>query len=63
MKASFLTGFRALVFALGAFALLAASGIEVKSSLDVAGFILGLAAFWVLIEKIFMSRARKKPGG
>tara|TARA_R110000868_G_scaffold86573_2_gene242779 strand:- start:346 stop:537 length:192 start_codon:yes stop_codon:yes gene_type:complete len=63
MKASFLTGFRALVFALAAFALLVAGGIEIRSSLDVAGFVLGLAAFWVLIEKTFLSRTHKKPRG
>lgn len=59
MKKSLLTGFRALVFALGAFVLLAVSGIKVRSSLDVAGFVLGLAAFWVLIEKVFMNRGQK----
>ena len=62
MKKSLLTGFRALVFALGAFALLAISGIKVRSSLDVAGFVLGLAAFWVLIEKVFLNRRQKKHG-
>lgn len=60
MKKSLLTGFRAFVFALGAFALLAVSGVDVRSSLDVAAFILGLAAFWVLIEKVFMGRKQKK---
>ncbi len=52
-----------MVFALGAFALLALSGIEVKSSLDVAGFVVGLAAFWVLIERVFMGRQQKKKDG
>jgi hypothetical protein len=60
MKKSLLIGFRALVFALGAFALLAISGIEVRSSLDVAGFVLGLAGFWFLIEKVFMKRRRRR---
>ena len=52
-----------MIFALGAFVLLAASGIEVKSSLDVAGFVVGLAAFWVLIERVFLGRQQKKKGG
>jgi hypothetical protein len=54
-----LTGFRALAFALGAFLLLTTVGtIKVRSSLDVAGFVLGLAAFWVLIEKVFLGLRR-----
>lgn len=60
MKGTLLTAFRALVFALSAFALLAISGIEVRSSVDVAVFVVGLAAFWILIEKIFIARKRQK---
>lgn len=62
MKGALLTGFRAVAFAIGAFILMALGGIKVKSSIDVAGFILGLAVFWFLIEKIFLNlRAKKRP--
>ncbi len=61
MKSSLLIGFRALAFALGAFVLLAVSGIKIQSSRDVALFVLGLAAFWVLIERVFLNIKKKKP--
>jgi hypothetical protein len=60
MKRSLLTAFRAIAFALGAFLLLAVGGIKIRSSLDVAGFVLGLAVFWVVIEKIFFSLRKRK---
>ena len=60
MKSSLLIGFRALAFALGAFILFAISGIKIQSSLDVALFVLGLAAFWVLIERVFLNIKKKK---
>lgn len=60
MKRSLLTAFRALAFALGAFLLLALGGIRVRSSLDVAMFVVGLAAFWIVIEKIFLSLRKRK---
>lgn len=60
MKRSLLTGFRAFAFALGAFILLAVGGIKIRSSLDVAGFVLGLAAFWFVIEKVMMSLRKRK---
>ena len=66
MKRSMLTGFRAFAFGVGAFILLALSGIKVRSSMDVAGFILGAAVFWFLIEKVFFNlrqrRSAKPPG-
>jgi len=63
MKRSLLTGFRALAFALGAFVLLAIGGIKIQSSMDVALFVLGLAAFWFLIERVFLNAKKKtKPG-
>ena len=61
MKSSLLTGFRALAFALGAFFLFAVGGIKVRSSADVAGFVLGLAIFWILIEKVFLGLRKRKP--
>lgn len=62
MKGSMLTGFRAVAFAIGAFILMALGGIKVKSSIDVAGFILGLAVFWFLVEKVFLNlRTKKRP--
>ncbi len=61
MKGSWLTGFRALAFGVGVFVLLLISGrVEIKSSRDVTLFILGLTAFWVVIEKVFLN-LRKKP--
>jgi hypothetical protein len=66
MKRSLLTGFRAIAFALGAFVLLAMTGIEIRSSRDVAIFVLGLAVFWFLIERVFLNmrqKGTKKPGG
>lgn len=64
MKASLLTGFRALAFALSAFALLALGGIKVQSSRDVFFFVISLAVFWAIIERVFLNIAQKrgKPG-
>jgi hypothetical protein len=62
MKGSLLTGFRAVAFAIGVFILMALGGIRVKSSTDVAFFILGLAVFWFLVEKVFLNmRTKKRP--
>ena len=60
MKRSLLTAFRALAFALGAFLLLVVGGIKVRSSLDVAGFVLGLAVFWLVVEKILLTLRKRK---
>ena len=60
MKRSLLTGFRAMAFALGAFVLMAVGGIKVRSSLDVTLFVLGLAAFWVVIEIVFLNMKKKQ---
>jgi len=62
MKRQFLTAFRAFAFAIGGFILLALGGIRVRSAADVALFILGLAAFWVLIEIVFLNfKAKRQP--
>lgn len=62
MKSSFLAGFRAVAFALGVFVLLMVTGkLEIKSSRDVALFVLGLMAFWVVIEKVFLNLRKQKP--
>lgn len=62
MKGQLLTAFRAFTFSIGCFILMALGGIRVRSTWDVALFILGLAAFWVLIEKIFLKlKARRSP--
>ncbi len=62
MKRSLLIGFRALVFAVGAFVLLTFGNIKIRSSFDVALFILGLAAFWILIERVFLNlKAKQRP--
>lgn len=60
MKASLLTGFRALAFALGAFVLLAIGGIKIRSSMDVFLFVVGLTVFWIVIERIFMNLKHKQ---
>ena len=60
MKRSLLTAFRAFAFAIGAFILLALGDIRVRSSVDVALFILGLAAFWALIEIVFLNFKSKR---
>ena len=62
MKRSLVTGFRALAFSISAFVLLVVSGsIEVRRSADVAMFIIGLTAFWVLIEKLLLNIKQKRP--
>lgn len=62
LKRQMLTAFRAFAFAIGCFILLALGGINVRSAGDVALFVLGLAAFWVLIEKVFLNlKAKKAP--
>jgi hypothetical protein len=60
MKGSLLTGFRALAFALGAFVLLAVGGIKIRSSMDVFLFVIGLTAFWIVIERVFMNLKQKQ---
>ena len=60
MKRQLLTAFRAFSFAIGCFILLALGGITVRSAADVAIFVLGLAAFWVLIEKVFLNLKAKR---
>ncbi len=66
MKRSLLTVFRTVAFAIGSFILLAIGGIKVRSSVDVALFILGLAAFWVVFERVLLmlkTKQKKPPGG
>lgn len=53
-------GFRAIAFAIGAFILLAISGIRVQSSMDVFMFVIGLVVFWVVIEMVFLNMKKKK---
>ena len=61
MKQSLLTGFRALAFALGVFMLIVVGGVTIRSARDVTLFVIGLAAFWVLVEKLFLTlRVRRK---
>jgi hypothetical protein len=60
VKRQLLTAFRAFAFAIGCFILLALGGIKVRSAGDVALFVLGLAAFWVLIEKVFLNIMAKR---
>ncbi len=60
MKSSLLTGIRALVFAVATFVLFAVSGIKVRSSGDVALFILGLVALWIIAERVFLNLKQKQ---
>jgi uncharacterized membrane protein YciS (DUF1049 family) len=61
MKRSLLAGFRAVAFAVGVFVLLMAMGkIEIKTSRDVALFILGLVVFWVVVEQVFLNVRKHK---
>ena len=64
MKRSLLTGFRALAFALSIFLLLTLGGMlgvtKIHSATDVTLFVLGLAAFWVVIERLFV-KIRMRP--
>ncbi len=56
------TAFRAFAFAIGCFILMALGGIRIRSAGDVALFVLGLAAFWVLIEKVILNlKAKQAP--
>ena len=56
-----LTALRAFAFAIGCFILMALGGI-INTARDVTLFVLGMMAFWVLIEKVFLSlKAKKKP--
>jgi hypothetical protein len=66
MKRSLLTGFRALAFALSIFLLLTLGGMlgamKVRSATDVTVFVLGLAVFWVVIERMVLTMVqRRKP--
>ncbi len=62
MKRQLLTAFRAFAFAIGCFILLALGDIRIRSAADVAFFVLGFAAFWVLIEKVFLNlKAKRTP--
>jgi hypothetical protein len=65
MKRSLLTGFRALAFALSIFLLLALGGMlgkmKVHSAVDVTLFVLGLAAFWLIIERLLLKMRRREP--
>lgn len=60
VKRQMLTAFRAFAFAIGCFILMALGGIKVRSAGDVTLFVLGLAAFWVLIEKVFLNLKTKQ---
>lgn len=59
MKRQFLLAFRAFAFATGCFVLLAVGGMKVVTARDVFLFVLGLAGFWVLIEKVFVNLKTK----
>jgi hypothetical protein len=62
-KAFMLTAFRSLVFGVCMFALIALSGIKIFSAWDVAGFVLGAAVLWYLIEVVVLKTLtqKKKP--
>ena len=58
-KSSWMMAFRAFLFGLLSFAVLALMRIQVQSSFDVAGFILGAAVIWYLIELVVLKSAGK----
>jgi hypothetical protein len=61
-KGFMLTAVRSLVFGLCAFVLITLSRIKISSSMDVAGFVLGAAVLWYLIEVVFLKAVfNKKP--
>ncbi|TAK99032.1 MAG: hypothetical protein EPO08_17515 [Rhodospirillaceae bacterium] len=60
MKRRLLTAFRAMVFAVCVFLLATVGGLKIKSGGAVAVFILGIAVFWILIETVLMSMAKRK---
>lgn len=59
MKRQLLLAFRAFAFAIGCFVLLTVGGMKLVVARDVFLFVLGLAAFWVLIEKVFLNLKAK----
>ena len=59
MKRQLLIAFRAFAFAIGCFVLLTVGGMKLVAARDVFLFVLGLAAFWVLIEKVFLNLKAK----
>lgn len=56
---------RSFLFGLLMFAMLAVMNIKVRSAWDVAGFVLGAAVFWLLVERILFSKKApsKRPPG
>jgi len=62
-KAFALTAFRSIVFGVCAFVLISLSGIKVSSAWDVAGFVLGAAFLWYLIEVVVLKALMQKKKG
>ena len=60
MKRGLLTAFRAMVFAVCVFLLATVGGLKTSSGGGVAVFVLGIAAFWILIERILISVVKRK---
>jgi len=60
MKRGFLTAVRALVVAICVFLLATVGGFKITSGGAVAVFIGGLAAFWILLERILMPVMQRK---
>jgi len=52
---------RSFLFGLLVFAMLAVMNIKVRSPWDVAGYVLGLTVFWLLIETILFGRKKAPP--
>ncbi len=60
-KAFVLTAFRSLVFGLCVFMLIALlSKLKISSPFDVAGFVLGAAVLWYLIETVILKNLVQK---
>ena len=54
-KAFRLRVFRCFLFGVGALVMLFALNFEIRSALDVAGYVIGASIFWYLFEVIVIS--------
>ncbi|MEQ8736002.1 MAG: hypothetical protein RIC29_13840 [Rhodospirillaceae bacterium] len=52
---------RCLLFGIGAFVMILAFDITIRSQLDVAGYVLGAGALWYVFEIIVMSPRKRTP--
>lgn len=60
-KAFTLRILRCLLIGFGAFVLLIAADVKIRSGLDVAGYVLGAGALWYVFEIIIMGAKKQGP--